>query len=66
MNRDELLALHAIATETRTLAHEAYTTALKNRQADGDTEAAYKTLLKVNQTRDRIYAAIIALAGTGN
>jgi hypothetical protein len=63
MNRDELLALHAIATEARDLAHQAYTTALQNRQADGDTEAAYHTLLKANQVRDRIYAGILALAG---
>ena len=66
MNRDELLALHDIATEARDLAHKAYTTALKNRKADGDTNDAYQTLLKANQVRDRIYAAVIALAGTGN
>lgn len=60
MNRDELKALHETATETRTLAHKAYEIALKNRQADGDTEAAYHTLLMANQVRDRIYAAILA------
>lgn len=63
MNRDELKALHQTATEARDLAHQAYTTALKNRKADGDTEAAYQTLLKTNQVRDRIYSAILALAG---
>ncbi len=62
MNRDELKALHEIATEARDLAHQAYTIALKNRVADGDTEAAYHALLKANRVRDRIYAAILALA----
>ena len=62
MNRTELNALHAIATETRDLAHKAYVIALQNRKADGDTQAAYHTLLKANQVRDRIYKAILALA----
>ncbi len=60
MTRSQFEELHALATETRTLAHKAYEIALRNRQADGDTEASYQTLLKANQVRDRIYAAILA------
>lgn len=66
MNRSELTALHALATETRELAHQAYTIALENRKADGDTRAAYDTLLKANQVRDRIHQAILALAVSGS
>ena len=63
MNRNELQALHNMLTEARTLAHEAYTAALKNIGVDG-TEAAYQTLLKVNQARDKVYTALLALAGS--
>jgi len=65
MNRDELKALHETATELRNEAHSAYETALRNRQVDGDTRAAFSTLLKANQVRDRIYSAILELAGKG-
>jgi hypothetical protein len=64
MNRDELSDLHVMATEARDLAHAAYKIALSNRKADGDTRAAYDTLLQANRVRDRIYSAILALAGT--
>jgi hypothetical protein len=63
MDRNELKALHELATEARDLAHKAYQTALRNRQADGDTREAYDTLLKTNAVRERIYSAILALAG---
>lgn len=60
MDRNELKALHTTATEARDLAHKAYVSALKNRQEPGDTEAAFHALLKANQVRDRIQAAITA------
>lgn len=66
MNRTELLALHQAATETRNAAHQAYQMALKNRRAHGDADAAFTTLLKTNQIRDRLYAAILALAVEGD
>lgn len=60
MSRDEIKKLHDLATEARGEAHRAYEIALKNRKADGDTEAAYATLLKVNRLRDQLYAALLA------
>lgn len=62
MSRDQLLALHELATEARDCAYRAYETALKNRKVAGDTQAAYETLLNANQVRDRIYVAVLALA----
>lgn len=59
MTRTELAALHVQAQEAVRLAHAAYTMALQNRQADGDTRAAYDTLLQANRLSDKIYAALL-------
>lgn len=65
MTRAELLALHAVATETRDSAHRAYEIALRNITEPGDTQAAYDTLLLANKVRDKIYQAVLALAVRG-
>lgn len=60
MTTDELKRLHAMATETRDLAHRAYVKALANRKSPSDSLDAYHTLLKANAVRDRIYDAILS------
>lgn len=62
MDRDALKALHAMATEVRNECHVAYEVALRNRKADGDTEAAYQSLIKANNLRDRLYNMLLDLA----
>jgi hypothetical protein len=53
---ETLNRLHATATETRDLAHQAYVVALKSH----DSDKAYGTLLAANVTRDAIYSALLA------
>lgn len=66
VNRDELQAMHDLATQARDAAHRAYTIALRLRTTnDGtDTRDAYEALLLTNNVRDRIYDALVTLAAT--
>lgn len=60
LDADALRNLHAMATEVRNECHVAYETALRNRQSDGDTEAAFQALIKANNLRDRLYNMLLA------
>jgi hypothetical protein len=59
MNIQNLRKLHKEAEANVKAAHQAYTIALKNRKADGDTNDAYAALIKANRVKDGIYEALL-------